>query len=281
MSRGIVCIAQNNNDTDYVRLAYLQRMSAKLTNPGLPYALITDRASIKNMSSRIKDTFDSVVTIPVDYAEDQDWKQRNEFQLFDLTPFKQTIKLEADLVLTRSIDHWWDLLQKRDMVLGTHCKTYQGTLARSRAYRKVFDLNHLPNIYSGMMYWRRSTLAQQVFDLVKTIHSNWDSVCTGLRQCQDPGSNDLVFAIAARLIGEELVTLPGETFGFVHMKPAINDLTENLAWHKWFTTEVNPPSIRIGGFEQMYPVHYQDKDWASDDIIRKYENGLGSIQSSS
>jgi hypothetical protein len=281
MTRGIVCIAQNNTDTDYVRLAYLQQLSVKLTNPGLSYALITDRASLKDMRPCIKNAFDKIVTIPVDYAEDQAWKQRNEFQLFDLSPFKQTIKLEADLVLTRSIDNWWDLLQKKDMVLATHCKTYQGTVACSRAYRKVFDLNNLPNIYSGMMYWRKSSLAKEVFELVKTIHSNWDSVCTGLRQCQDPGSNDLVFAIAARLVGEELVTLPSNTFGFAHMKPAINDLTENLMWHEWFTTEINPPSVRIGGFEQMYPVHYQDKNWVSDDIIRKYENGLGSIQSSS
>lgn len=281
MTRGIVCIAQNNNDTDYVRLAYLQQLSVKLTTPGLPYALITDRESLKDTSQHIKDSFDTIITIPIDYAEDQEWKQRNDFQLFELSPFTQTIKLEADLVLTRSIDHWWNLLQKRDMVLGTHCKTYQGTVSDNRAYRKVFDLNNLPNIYSGMMYWRRSLLAQEVFGLVKTIHSNWDSVCSSLVQCQDPGSNDLVFAIAASIIGEELVTLPCETFGFAHMKPAINDLTENLTWHEWFTTEVNPPSIRIGGFEQMYPVHYQDKNWASDDIIRKYENGMGSIQSSS
>ena len=80
--RGIICMAQNNESTDYVRLAYLQRLSLRLTNPDLPYALVTDQASADSMSTAQKSSFDQVIILSVDWAKDQEWKQRNDWQLF-------------------------------------------------------------------------------------------------------------------------------------------------------------------------------------------------------
>lgn len=263
-------MAQNNASTDYVRLAYLQRLSLKLTNPDLPYALVTDQSSADAITSEQRAAFDHVIILPVDWARDQEWKQRNDWQLFMLSPFTETIKVESDLLFTRSISHWWRMLEHRDVVLSLGCRDYRGRASTSRAYRRMFDANNLPDTYSGLMYWRKSQTAATFFSKCKQIYQQWADVQQALIHCDDPGSNDMVFAIAALLVGVEKVTLPAaDFFNFVHMKPAIQ--TRSLAD---LNVELAPPAIRINGHEQQYPVHYHNKDWVTDEVIDEYINAV-------
>lgn len=268
--RGVICMAQNNSSTDYVRLAYLQRLSLQLTNPGLLYALVTDQASADAMTLAQKSSFDHVIILPIDWAKDQDWKQRNDWQLFALSPFTETIKVESDLLFTCSIAHWWRMLEHRDVVLSTGCRDYRGRLATSRAYRRMFDANHLPDTYSGLMYWRKSLTAANFFGKCKQLYQQWPTVQKELVQCDDPGSNDMVFALAAVLVGVDQVTLPAaDFFNFVHMKTAIQ--TRSISD---LNIELVPPVIRINGHEQLYPVHYYNKDWVTDEMINDYANAI-------
>lgn len=268
--RGVICMAQNNQSTDYVRLAYLQRLSLKLTNPDLPYAIVTDQASADTMLEEQRSVFDHIIILPIDWAKDQDWKQRNDWQLFSLSPFTETIKVESDLLFTRSIAHWWRMLEHRDVVLSLGCRDYRGRIATSRDYRKLFDANNLPDTYSGLMYWRKSQTAANFFGKCKLLYQQWPAVQKELVQCDDPGSNDVVFALAALLVGVEQVTLPvADFFNFVHMKQAIQ-----LRKISDLNIELVPPAIRINGHEQLYPVHYHDKDWVTDEVINEYANAL-------
>jgi hypothetical protein len=277
MTQGIVTIAQNNSTVDYVRLAYLQCLSLKLTNPGVPYALITDQQSIHSVSGCMKTVFDHVIELPVDLAQDQEWKQRNESQLFRLTPFTETIKVESDLLFTGSIAHWWHGLRKRDVVISTGCVDYRGQTATSRAYRKLFDNNHLPDVYTGLMYWRRSATAHELFNIAATLYANWETVKQQLMMMDknDSGSNDMVFALAANIMGPERVTLPLEHFRMMHFKPAMNGLNDSLPCHEQMIVETHAPVVRIHGYQQRYPMHYHSKDWPTDQLISEYENGLG------
>lgn len=277
---GVLCLAQNNSSTDYVRLAYLQCLSLKLTNPMVPYALVTDSAD--TLTDTQKSCIDHLIILPVDWAKDQEWKQRNDWQLGKLSPFKETIKVEADLLFTRDISHWWRMLRHRDVVLSTGCKDYQGQQSKSRAYRKTFDINGLPDIYSGLMYWRRSIESANFFTTVKRVYQHWPIIQESMQQCNDPGSNDMVYAVACLLHGVENVTLPAaDFFNFAHMKPAINRLAEACAWHASFTVDVVPPDIRVAGNQQMYPFHYYDKNWPTDSLIEEYEHARLRISKSS
>jgi hypothetical protein len=270
--RGFLCLAQNNSTTDYVRLAYLQRMSCQLVSD-LPYTLVTDAASHASMSSHTRHMFDNIIVLQQDHAQNQEWKQMNDWQLFDLSPYKQTIKMEADLLLTQPIDHWWRMLEKRDVVISSGCRDFRGDTATNRLYRKTFDLNSLPDLYTGLMYWRFSETAGEFFQLCRSVYANWHLIKQQLSQCDDPGSNDMVFAVAALIFGQEQVTIPGaDFFNFAHMKPAINGLSR--PWHREMSIELDPPRMRLNGFEQWYPVHYYEKEWATDDIIERYRRSL-------
>ena len=273
IEKGVLCLAQNNSTTDYVRLAYLQRLSLALVEPDLPYALVTDQHSWDSTAKHMQEVFDHVIMLDFDDAEDQEWKQRNSWQLARLTPFRETIKVEADLLFTRSISHWWRALRLRDVVISTGCRNYTGTVSDVRAYRKTFDQNQLPDVYTGLMYWRKSHTAFALFEHARRVYQDWNSVSKNLVACEDPGSNDMVFAVAAKLLGTELVTIPALTFfQMTHMKPAINYRIPRDQWIKELVIETVPPYIRVSAQDQLYPFHYHDKHWATDSLMEKYEH---------
>jgi len=176
-------------------------------------------------------------------------------------------------LFTRSIDHWIHTFRLRDIVLSTGCKDYKQENSSNRKYRKVFDDNNLPDVYNGLMYFRFTKTAKDFFDKTKLIFANWESIKNNLKNCrEDVPSTDLVFALAARLIGEELCTLPSADFvNFVHMKPAINNFDNDLNFQEVFVTEFDQGMIRINNINQYHPLHYYDKTFANQDLIDYYE----------
>ena len=186
----------------------------------------------------------------------------NDWQMFGISPYRQTIKLEADMIVASPVDHWWTLFELRDVVISSGARTFYDELAKSRYYRKCFDANNLPDVYNAVTYWRLSQTAQEFFGLVRLIFENWADVRRMLKFPEETASTDLVYAMAAQIIGPDLVTLPaglGPTI--VHMKRYINPLQSNN-WTKELIWEDNP--FRINTVAQWGFVHYYQKDWSCD-----------------
>jgi hypothetical protein len=183
----------------------------------------------------------------------------DDWQMFVASPYRQTIKLEADMICASPIDHWWTLFEKRDVVISQGARTFYDQPAESRFYRKIFDENQLPDVYNAITYWRVSQTAKQFFDLVRAIFENWDEYKRLLKFPDDEPTTDVVYAIAAVIIGEETVTLPkglGPTI--VHMKRYINPIQTN-DWTQELIWENNP--LRINTVAQWGLVHYHVKEW--------------------
>lgn len=183
----------------------------------------------------------------------------NDWQMFYVSPYRQTIKLEADMLCTSPFDHWWTVFETRDVVISRGARDFYGNPARSRAYRKIFDINNLPDVYNAITYWRLSTTAKDFFQLVRNIFQNWHEYKKLLKFPDDEASTDLVYAMAAQIVGEEQVTLPaglGPTV--VHMKQHINYL-QGSDWTKELIWEHNP--LRINTVAQHGMFHYYIKDW--------------------
>ena len=58
------------------------------------------------------------------------------------------------------------------------------------------------------------------------------------------------------------------------MKSAINGFSENIKWTEAVVCETELPMIRINNINQYHPVHYQEKTWATDEILEEYEQCL-------
>jgi len=271
--QGFLTFAQNS-DVDYLRLAYVQALSIKLTMPKAKYAVVVDAETFAQVTDQHRQVFDYIIPLAVDYAKTESWKLSNEWQAFDLTPFKETIKVESDILFTRSIDHWWSAFRLRDVVLSLGCRDYQGNPGISRRYRQIFDDNNLPDTYNGLMYFRYSQSAHNFFSKARQVWQNWELVTSQLKNYRDEEpSTDLVYAVTANIVGIESCTLPGCDFvNFTHMKNSINRWAESTPWSEMVISEVDVPMIRINNVNQYHPVHYQDKTWMTNDIVERFEH---------
>lgn len=187
--------------------------------------------------------------------------QANDWQVFRASPYRQTIKLEADMWCAGPIDHWWTLFENRDVAISQGCRDYYDRVSTNRYYRKIFDDNNLPDVYNAITYWRLSQTAREFFDLVRDIFEQWPRYSTLLKFADDTPTTDVVYAVAAVIMGPERVTVPaglGPTI--VHMKRRIigtntEDWTQELVWER------THPGLRIQTVAQHGLVHYQVKEW--------------------
>jgi len=187
----------------------------------------------------------------------------NDWQVFRASPYRQTIKLEADMLIASPIDHWWNMFEHRDVVISTGCRDFYDRPVTTRYYRKFIDDNHLPDVYNAITYWRLSDTAREFFDLVRNIFENWDQYKQLVKFPEAVPSTDFVYAMAAQIMGPERVTMPfAEYPQIVHMKQHIigtvtGDWTKELVW------EFNP--LRIQTVAQWGAFHYNIKDWLTND----------------
>jgi hypothetical protein len=189
----------------------------------------------------------------------------NDWQVFGSSPYRQTIKLEADMFCAGPIDHWWTLFEKRDVVISQGARDFYNEPAKSRHYRAVFDANGLPDLYNAITYWRLSSTAKEFFDLVRTIFQEWTLMRRLLKFPEERPSTDVVYAMAAVIMGPERVTLPrgiGPTI--VHMKQHITG-TRTPDWTRELIWEFTRPGLRINTVAQRGLVHYHIKDWLDHD----------------
>jgi hypothetical protein len=259
MNRGFLIVAQNNAQTDYVFCATQLCKNIKQKMPGASVTLLTDK--------KVKlPYFDYVRTFPHgDQCLDHEWKLANDWQVYDASPYEYTIKLEADLYLPRSIDHWWNTLCKRDLVLMTTIRNYTNEISNERFYRKFIYTNGLPDTYNAITYFRKSLRAEKFFLIVRDVFNNWPEYLKILKPVDTfVPSTDFVYAVAAHIMGRDDCILPDFTdFSMIHMKPMVNQLITR-DWCDQLLYEITPETLRINTIPQMYPVHYQVKRFAHE-----------------
>lgn len=274
MSKGYLTFVQNNKSTDYLRLAYAQALSIKATQKINQYAVVVDDNTFELITDKHRKVFDHIVRMPNgDDAANDRWKLKNEWKALLASPFDETVKLESDMLFTYSVDHWWDIMSVKDLCFTTQVLDYQGCVARSRAYRKLFDDNKLLNVYNGFYYFKKTDLTQRFFDIAKSLFANWDQVKnTLLVGAEDePGSTDIVFALACRLVGDENCYLPGPVPTFTHMKGAINGWEPMADWRAMVYNQFDKTSLTVGFQRQRVPFHYYQKDFITDNLLDHYE----------
>ena len=98
--------------------------------------------------------------------------------------------------------------------------------------------------------------------LVRDIFANWAEFRKLIRFPEDVPSTDLVYALAADIVGRELVTMPFATYPrIVHMKQH-HAGTKTQQWTNELVWEMNP--MRIQTQAQWGAFHYHAKDWHRD-----------------
>lgn len=246
--RGYVIPAIDTDSVSYTDCAEQLAMSIKSWHPEASVSIMTNNRCDWSV-------FDHVIELP--YGDQGSYA--NDWQVFKASPYRQTIKLEADMLIASPIDHWWKMFEHRDVVISTGCRDFYNQTATSRYYRKFIDDNHLPDVYNAITYWRLSATAQEFFDLVRNIFEHWEDYKRLVKFPEDAPSTDFVYAMAAQIMSPERVTMPFASYpSIVHMKRHVIGTTTNN-WTRELVWELDP--LRIQTVAQWGAFHYHIKDW--------------------
>ena len=212
--QGYLTFAQGEQ---YLQCAYLLALSVKTYCKVNDFAVVVDTAT--PVPKHMHSVFDEVITI------DTMAPFANECLAWELTPFKETFKVESDMLITSNIDHWWAGARLKNVCFTTQVRNYRGEVVEDNHHRKMWKENNLCNAYNGFMYFRHCTETKQFFDTCKQVLSNFDLYKTSvLSNCRhDAADTDVFMSIAATELGSENFYVPTLDYPtFTHMKQNIN-----------------------------------------------------------
>jgi hypothetical protein len=277
-NKGYLILAQNNSSSDYVRMAYVLALTIKLSqNEVTSVSLITD--IVDAVPDHYKSVFDHVIEIPwYDDALDSEWKIENRWKIYHITPYDETILLDADMLFLTNIDNWWKYLNENyDLFITSKVLTYRNEIVTSNYYRKAFVDNDLPNTYSAFTYFKKSELAEEFWTLVEIIAKNWKEFYDRFLVNSKPKhlSMDIVFALAVKILDiEHRVTSTFNYTTFTHMKSrAQNWYTVTDDWMDYGGVYLNKQGcLKISNYQQTGIFHYTEKKFLNDYVEYVYED---------
>jgi hypothetical protein len=269
MSQGFIVLAQNSN-IDYVKQAYALALSIKSTQPTINNISIVTNDIVPE---EYQNVFDKIIPIPFgDSAENSEWKVENRWKLYHATPYDETIVLDADVLVLDNIERIWKFVKDRYLFFSSNVKDYKGRTITDRTYRKTFDENALPDIYSGMYYFKKCDKSLEFFKLVEFITYNWERIYYEVtpKNTQKFFSMDVSFAIAAKILGiDDQIIGRNSPFTFTHMKPALQ------GWDPIPVSFLDQSLINFNSNKELYlnnirqygVFHYVEDSFLTQDII--------------
>lgn len=236
MTKGYVIFAQGN----YLPMAELLAKSIKATQ------------SIVNDVHIITETTGEVML--------------NRTQIYNLSPFDETVMLDADMVFLEDVSHWWDHLAKFPLVITNKVRTYRDELVVNSPYRKTFRANDLPDCYCAFTYFKKDPQAELFFNLLTHIVSNWNEWTNRYtpEHRQSWPSIDVAMAIAVKVLGIDPFS-PLDYPTFTHMKSGCQRWTHySERWRDHLGCYVTDGKLQLGSYTQGGILHYVDKELYND-----------------
>jgi len=272
-SRGIIVVAQNTETVDYVEQACLLAMSLHATTPGTKISINTN----DDIPTEYVTLFDNIIPIMWnDDAAQSDWKIENRWKVFHASPYDETIVMDTDILVLQDINFLWDFYSNYDLFFTSNVYTYRKELIASDYYRKTFTANDLPNLYSGLYYFKKTDFSLEFFEYLRLVTHNWELFYGKFVTKEYPAhpSFDVSCAIVAKIMGcVEDITNP--TIGyplFVHMKSKVQNWRNAASrWQDVLGVYVSDNcSIKLGNHLQTGILHYTEKDFVTPEIMDKY-----------
>ena len=180
------------------------------------------------------------------------------------------------MLFTSDTNHWIKHFRLWNICFTTKVYNFANVVADDKKYRKYIILNNLPNIYNGIMYTRFCKETVNFYSRVDYIFNNWNKVIKQFRMFDKfPPSTDFAMAMACHdnnniNFGYNPTGIPG----FIHAKPWITHKSDNQ-WHQELQWSIpHPNTVIVNGIKADWPVHYYDKHFCTESLIKQYEKAI-------
>jgi hypothetical protein len=273
MNFGYLIIVSTSKTADYLKLAYALALSIKNTQkPGYDkVALVIDnKKAVDDLTSSW--VFDEVI----EWNQETFWDGRSWMD--KLSPWENTVCLDADMIFLRDYSHWIDyFISNCELYVANKSFTYRGEVVTNNFYRKAFVKNDLPNLYSFFTFFKKdSELATEFFTLGRYILKNPVEFSNTFLSNYKPKivGTDEAFALSAKILDiDNIIAYPLDFPKVVHLKGQI----QNWPWPADIVTNhvgfyLNKKgNLKIGNFQQYDIVHYVEKDLIIDEALNILE----------
>lgn len=229
MTQGVVLIARNNKEIDYVKqAAFLAKRVEKYLQ--LPTTLITDNVDYIEKNN-LENVFDKVITPEVAqsytikkyrdgliYQNSLEFKNTDRSHVYDLTPYNETLILDTDLIISDSVF-------KNCFIQKSNLMMYSNAFELS-SWRDLNEFKYItdagPKFYwATAVFFRKSKETEIFFNLVKHIQENWIHYKKIYQIVSPVFRNDFAFSIAAHIMN-----------GYTN-----NDFVKEMPGTLYFTTD--------------------------------------------
>ena len=174
MTTGALIFAFDNEQIDYLAMAAWNAHNIR-RHLQLPVCVVTD-------STTVPEAFDRVIQVPrtpsdarrtfADINGPVTWYNHDRIDAYALSPWQETLVLDADYVVASS--------QLRDLPLSANRDFW--CCSRALDVSRPHDIDHefnyfgqyrMPMSWATVMYFRRSDTVQRMFDTMRMIRTHW------------------------------------------------------------------------------------------------------------
>ena len=220
MTTGALIFAFDNEQTDYVAMAgwSAERIHRHLN---IPVAIVTDADPADRRLAAADQVIDAT---PVsggtrwfeDYQATVSWHNAGRTDSYRLTPWDQTLILDADYVVCGN-----ELQTVINSPQDFMCHRYAWDMTDTNDFDGLnyFGANRMPMWWATVMMFRRSNTAQYIFDCMSMIRANWRHY-KDLYHIKGPTyRNDYALSIALGIVSGHTLQVDNIPFGLATVMP--------------------------------------------------------------
>lgn len=169
MSKGVVMIAHNSTETDYLSMAeYAASRVSRYLN--LPVTIITDVGTYRSGGYQ----WDQVKFVPVDSSNKRKksaWLNKGRYRVYELSPYDETLVLDTDYMVNSN-----QLSRLFDMPSDFLCHRSTFWLGKHSDPEMLNPLSEIgiTSYWATVMRFRRSARVERIFNMIQMVQENYE-----------------------------------------------------------------------------------------------------------
>ena len=218
MTTGALIFAFNNESIDYVSMAAWSAKNIQ-RQLGIPVSLVTDTEVNSNV-------FDQVIYTAIENLNNTrhfsdvgtvTWHNLNRMDAYTLTPYSQTLVLDADYVVASN--QLQSVLDSQEDFM-CHRTAYDVTGLQTFNDLNVFGQYKFPMWWATVMMFRTSERARLVFESMSMIRDNWTHYRNLYANTRSTYRNDHALSIALNIENGHTLQTTDIPWGLASLTPA-------------------------------------------------------------
>lgn len=212
MNNGVIIIAHNSDDVDYVKMSLISAELAK-KNLNVPVSLITDIETIETKTSvsrsLITNTFENVILTEKDHTDNKrvlfkkgkhhsvSFLNSNRNKVFDLTPYDRTLLIDSDfLIFSNELSKYWNIDQS--FLISSRMTDLSG--GKGGILDTVVAPQSIQLFWATTVMFTKNEESENFFNLVEHIKQNYTFYSQLYQFNVKQYRNDISFSIAYHIL---------------------------------------------------------------------------------